>query len=69
LHATVAGTDVSMHMSPLQDEEMQYNGSDLANLMIAQSWVPTMEPFTSLEQPAASNNGILNSVTEQKLYD
>lgn len=68
LHATVAGTDVSMHMSPLQDEEMQYNGSDLANLMVAQSWVPTLEPFTSLEQPAVSNNGILNDVTEEKVY-
>jgi hypothetical protein len=36
--------------------------------MVAQSWVPTMEPFTSLEQPAASNNGILNDVTEEKVY-
>lgn len=56
-------------MSPLTDEEQQYNGNDMANIQLSQGWVPVMQPFTSKEAPAEQNSNILSDVTEDKHYE
>lgn len=63
-HTTVAGDDLTMNMSPISEDEMQFNGNDLANLMVDQRMFPDLTPFTSATQPSADNNRILSDVTE-----